>query len=136
MVVGLIEDGVDAATDAGAAALDVPADAVNTTMGACEGGNCGAFGEIDRTLDPRGSDEEDFSDDSGLWAGVGAGRGATTAAAGEVGSVATDPVLAAFGLESWTREGERQQQEQQAEQMDEYQNMLQQQQQRREQAQQ
>jgi len=88
---GVVDGTVETTTGVGTAVLDVPADAVNATLGTGE--NLGWFGVIDRKMDPRSwgsGPDPDWADPSDATTGIsGFFRGATGAA----GGLARQPIL-------------------------------------------
>lgn len=89
--------------------------AVDATLGACsDPDGCGTWGEIDRTLDPRPVDEDEWAEptdeNTGLSGFFQAGQGATTAFGYEAGETTVDPLLALFGLHTpeYAQEAEEQ----------------------------
>lgn len=99
---GLIDGAIDTGVDVGERVIDVPADAVNATTGTGE--NLGWFGTIDRKLDPRSAyiEEDEWAEPSsetdGLGAGLIAGKNALSEGAGQVGGIATDPLMSFVGF--------------------------------------
>lgn len=83
------------------ATLDVPADAANATTGTGE--NLGWFGKIDRALDPRNVDDDEWAEPSGSTSGLSgffqAGTGATTGLANEGGALTTRPLAGLLSLD-------------------------------------
>jgi hypothetical protein len=110
---GFLDTVTGGAVEVGERIIDVPADAVNATTGTGE--NLGWFGTIDKKLDPRSVDDDEWAEPSeandGLSGFFKAGTGATTALGAKTGEVTTKPILAflGFGGGSQRRRSRRQQ---------------------------